>query len=196
MHVSVRALTAMAGGRPPRTSPRPPVLLHGAISAPTKTTFMPALAHTTSDGNLPPRRACCWCLGAARALVRMLSVSAAADARAPLRPCAAPRRNVDASGTPRPARVATSCDVARAAMPINPLRRRERKDVCTDRFRFEEPGSSNTQIRARIWTKLKDRIGSDRNGTEPGRRRDEQPCRAVRALVDGAVHFSPFTGWQ
>jgi hypothetical protein len=133
---------------------------------------------------------------AGRALVRMLSVSAAADARAPLRPCAAPRRNVDASGTPRPARVATSCDVARAAMPINPLRRRERKDVCTDRFRFEEPGSSNTQIRARIWTKLKDRIGSDRNGTEPGRRRDEQPCRAVRALVDGAVHFSPFTGWQ
>jgi len=66
-------------------------LLHGAISAPTKTTFMPAVAQTTRDGNLPPpprRRACC-CLGAARALARMLSgVSpAAADARgAALRP--------------------------------------------------------------------------------------------------------------
>jgi len=53
----IRVLTAMAGGRPPRTSPRPPVLLHGAISAPTKTTFMPAVAQTTRDGNLPPRRA-------------------------------------------------------------------------------------------------------------------------------------------
>lgn len=35
--------------------------------------------------------------------------------------------------------------------------------MCTDRFRFEEPGSSNTQIHASIWTKLKDRIGTERN---------------------------------
>lgn len=34
-------LTAMAGGRPPRTSPSPPVLLHGPTSAPTKIKFIP-----------------------------------------------------------------------------------------------------------------------------------------------------------
>lgn len=34
-------ITAMAGGRPPSTSPRPPVLLQGAISALTKTIFIP-----------------------------------------------------------------------------------------------------------------------------------------------------------
>lgn len=45
-----RIVTAMAGGRPPRTSPRPPVLLQGAISAPTKTMFIPFPQTTTELG--------------------------------------------------------------------------------------------------------------------------------------------------
>ena len=34
-------LTAIAGGRPPRTSPSPPVLLQGPTSVPTKIKFIP-----------------------------------------------------------------------------------------------------------------------------------------------------------
>jgi hypothetical protein len=49
----VSCLTAMAGGSPP-------VLLQGAISAPTKTTFMPpvAAARTTREGSLRPPGRC------------------------------------------------------------------------------------------------------------------------------------------
>jgi len=117
MTIDAWVLTAMAGGRPPRTSPRPPVLLQGAISAPTKTTFMPAAAQTTREGSLPPprcgRRDCC--RGAARALVRTLS--APAEGRGPLRPWT-PRRNMEVSPPrPKPAWVVASWDVARAAMP-------------------------------------------------------------------------------
>ncbi|KAL6004128.1 hypothetical protein ACLOJK_004675 [Asimina triloba] len=39
--------TANAGGSPPRTSPSPPVLLHGATSDPTKTMFIPIPQTTT-----------------------------------------------------------------------------------------------------------------------------------------------------
>lgn len=114
----------MAGGRPPRTSPSPPVLLHGAISAPTKTTFMPApVAQTTREGNLAPRwcaRRWCCCLGAARALVRTVSVPAAGE-EAREEPLRTPVRNMEeeeASPKPKPAWVVASWEVARAAMSV------------------------------------------------------------------------------
>lgn len=43
-------LTASAGGRPPRTSPSPPVLLQGATSVPTKRIFRPTPQTIIKDG--------------------------------------------------------------------------------------------------------------------------------------------------
>lgn len=46
------SLTANAGGNPPRTSPSPPVLLHGVTSAATSTMFIPC-SHTIFPAVLP-----------------------------------------------------------------------------------------------------------------------------------------------
>jgi hypothetical protein len=107
----------MAGGSPPRTSPSPPVLLQGAISAPTKTTFMPPVeaSRTTWEGSLRPPGRCVprACLAAP---VRMVSLSAAAGGRVGVvrKP---PRRNADRSAVAKPARVVViRWLVARAAM--------------------------------------------------------------------------------
>lgn len=51
-------LTARAGGRPPKTSPRPPVLLHGPTSAPIKIIDMP-FSHTILPTRLALGAFCC-----------------------------------------------------------------------------------------------------------------------------------------
>lgn len=113
--------TAMAGGSPPRTSPRPPVLLHGAISAPTKTMFMPPVAaHTTRDGKRRPPGRCVLraCHGVGRAApVRMASASGPAGGRGlAVTPWRRNADGADLSAMPKPACEVASWDVARAVM--------------------------------------------------------------------------------
>lgn len=114
----------MAGGRPPRTSPRPPVLLQGAISAPTNTTFMPApVAYTTTEGNLRlPRCTDRCCLGVARALVVTLSDVASPPAGLrglrPWNPWRSSDDGADLSAMPKPVAEVASWDVVRADMVV------------------------------------------------------------------------------
>lgn len=70
-------LTAIAGGSPPRTSPSPPVLLHGPTSAPTKTKFIPC-SHITFPAGLSFSvflTLCRACLAIAFAWVLICSIS-------------------------------------------------------------------------------------------------------------------------